>query len=278
MKQIRLLIFAFLLTAVMSANALAGDYAGLKILGFSKDGKFLAFEEYGAFDSTGGEYETTYYIDVVKNTFAAAPTVFEWDMDKSEKSNSAILSRYKKSVAANLRKFGIAKGNTGQQTVAHLLSDMSFVKPIKREHYFYEDGKNESVDKLVTDYEGAFIRRDSLEIEKVIFSAGIDSYNQNTEEFYELTLIPTIAKEHEGCSGGYKIELTLRDNTGHRAHDLQTLQKDADVLPKSRQCPYGYKIEQVYIYEGKIAVFLNVFGQGFEGPDMRYMVVTGEIQ
>lgn len=278
MKKIRLLIFAFWLTAMMSANALAGDYAELKILGFSQDGNFLAFAEYGAFDSTGGEYETTYYIDVVKNTFAAAPTVYEWNYNKSERSNSAILSRRKKSVAANLRKFRIVKGNTGWQIVAHLLSDMSFVKPVEREHYFYKAGKNEPVDKLVTDYEGAFIRRDSLDIEKIIFSAGIDSYNQNTEEFYELTLIPTIAKETEECFGGYKIELTLQDNTGHRAHELQILQKDADVLPKSLQCPYGYKIEQVYIYEGKIAVFLNVFGPGFEGPDMRYTVVTGEIQ
>ena len=189
-----------------------------------------------------------------------------------------IESLYKKSVSTRLKKLRIKRGNLGQLTVAHLLYDMTFVKPVQREHYFYEAGKNEPVDKLVTDYEGAFIRRDSLDIEKIIFSVGIDSYNQNTEEFYELTLIPTIAKETESCSGGYKIELTLKDNTEHRSHELQTLQKDADVLPKSRQCPYGYRIEQVYIYEGKIAVFLNVFGQGFEGPDMRYMVVTGEIQ
>jgi predicted secreted protein DUF2259 len=129
---------------------------------------------------------------------------------------------------------------------------------------------------LVTDYEGAFIRRDTLEIEKVIFSANIDSYNQNTEEFYELSLIPSGIKTGD-CSEGYKFEMTLKDNTNHRDHKLQILQKDGDVLPKARNCPFGYKIEQVYIYEGKIAVFINVFSQGFEGPDMRYMVVTGKI-
>lgn len=175
-----------------------------------------------------------------------------------------------------MRKFRIVRGNTGEQIVAHLLGDMSFVKPVEREHYFYESGKNEPVDKLVTDYEGAFIRRETTEIEKVIFSAGIDSYNQNTEEFYELSLIPSIIQTGY-CSGEYKFEMMLQDNTGHRAHELQILQKDTDVLPKSRSCPVGYKIEQVYIYQNKIAVFLNVFSQGFEGPDMRYMVVTGEI-
>jgi predicted secreted protein len=278
MKKVQQIIRTFLILAVMSSNLLAGDYADLKFIGFSGNGKYLAFEESGEWDGSGGDYATTYYVETAKNSYAAAPSVFEWSLDSSAKSRTLLLSGYKRKVAAGLKRFGIVPGNDGQLVVAHLLSDMSFVKPVKRKHYFYEDGKNESVDKLVTDYEGAFIRRDTLEIEKVIFSTGIDSYNQNTEEFYELTLIPTIAKENESCSGGYKIELTLQDNTGHRTHDLQILQKDADVLPKSRQCPYGYKIERVYVYQNKIAVFLNVFGQGFEGPDMRYLVVTGEIK
>jgi len=47
-------------------------------------------------------------------------------------------------------------------------------------------------------------------------------------------------------------------------------------LPKVRSCPYGYCIEQVYFYKDKLAVFLNMFSQGFEGPDMRYIAVTGE--
>lgn len=275
MKKIQQLAFAVLILAALSSNLLAGDYADLKFIGFSKDGKYLAFEEAGMWDGVGGEYATTYYVDTAKNSFAAAPTVFEWEANTPGYSRLSL--RYKKAVPLFLKKFGIVSGNKGQLAVAHLLSDMSFVKPVEREHYFYENGKNEPVEKLMPDYEGAFIRRGSG-IERIIFNPGIDSYRQNTEEFYELTLIPTRAKETDECSEGYKIELTLKDNTQHRATALQILQKDADVLPKSRQCPFGYKIEQVYVYENKIAVFLNVFGQGFEGPDMRYMVVTGEIK
>jgi predicted secreted protein len=277
MRKINLLICVLFLLTATAANSWAGDYADLKFIGFSKDGRYLAFEESGEWDGSGGDYATTYYVETAKNSFAAAPSVFDWSMDSPAKSRTPLLSAYKRKVAAGLKRFGIVSGNDGQLVVAHLLSDMSFVKPVKREHYFYEDGKNESVDKLVTDYEGAFIRRNTTEIEKIIFNPGIDSYNQNTEEFYELTLIPTLAKD-ENCSEAYKFELTLQDNTGHRAHDLQILQKDADVLPKSRQCPYGYKIERVYVYQNKIAVYLNVFGQGFEGPDMRYMVVTGTLK
>jgi predicted secreted protein len=278
MKRIQQLALALLIMAAFSSVTLAGDYAILKVIGFSENGKYLAFEEFGAWDGSGGDYATTYYVDTAKNSFAIAPTIFErTDFPDDKLKGFRIESLYKKDVAAKLKKFGIQRGNTGQLVVAHLLNDLSFVKPIQREHYFYEDGKNDPVNKLVTDYEGGFIRRDTTEIEKVIFNASLEPYTQNTEEFYELTLIPTLAKSIEGCSEGYKFELTIKDNTGHRNHELKTLQKDGDILPERRNCPFGYKIEQVYIYQGKIAVFLNVFGQGFEGPDMRYMVVTGEI-
>lgn len=278
MKKIQKLALALLILTAFSSIVLAGDYASFKFIGFSKNGKYLAFEEFGAWDGSGGDYATTYYIDTTKNSFAIAPTIFERTDDPLDKLKGfRVESLYKKDVALKLKRFGIERGNFGQQVVAHFLNDLSFVKPVQREHYFYEDGKNEPIEKLVTDYEGGFIKRETSEIEKVIFNPNLDPYNQNTEEFYELTLIPTLAKPTEGCSEAYKFELALKDNTGHRNHELKILQKGSDALPKARNCPFGYKIEQVYIYEGKIAVFLNVFSQGFEGPDMRYMVVTGEI-
>jgi predicted secreted protein len=72
--------------------------------------------------------------------------------------------------------------------------------------------------------------------------------------------------------------MTIKDNTHHRDLPVQVLQRDGDTVPGSRQCPYGYRIEQVYYYKNRLAVFLNVFGQGFEGPDMRYMAVTGLLE
>lgn len=277
MKKIQQLALALLILTAISSMVFAGDYATFKFIGFSENGKYLAFEESGEWDGAGGDYATTYYIDTAKNSFAIAPSVFERTDDPADKLKGfRIESLYKKEVAAKLKKFRIVRGNSGQQVVAHFLNDLSFVKPVQVEHYFYEDGKKDPIDKLVTDYEGGFIRRDTLETEKVIFNPNLDPYNQNTEEFYELTLIPTLIKTGD-CTDGYKFELTLKDHTGHRNHELQILQKDSDILPKARNCPFGYKIEQVYNYEGKIAVFINVFSQGFEGPDMRYMVVTGEI-
>ena len=54
----------------------AGDYADLKFIGFSADGRYLAFEESGAWDGAGGDYATTYFVNVAKNTYALPPAVF----------------------------------------------------------------------------------------------------------------------------------------------------------------------------------------------------------
>src|SRR5205085_3377632 len=98
---------------------------------------------------------------------------------------------------------------------------------------------------MMPNYTGGFVLLNSTEIEKVIFNDVFDPYNPTTDEFFELTLIPTHSKAVEGCSDGYKFELTLLNNTGHREPQLQTLQKDGDILPKSRNCPFRYRIEQV---------------------------------
>jgi predicted secreted protein len=260
-----------------AASAFAGDYADLEVIGFSKDGRYLAFEESGAWDGSGGDYATTYYIDTSKNMYAAAPTIFQSSFDPSEKTEGfRSLRLYKQSVATRLKRFGIIRGNNGSLRAAHLLSDMSFVPPVERPHLFYEEGKNEPITKPVTDYEGAFIRRDTTEPDKVIFSSNIDAYNQNTQEFFELTLTPAKAKGPE-CSEAYRFTLTLKDQSHNRISVSRLLQYDAESLPKARNCPFGYKIERVYVYQNVVAVFINVFSQGFEGPDMRYMVVTGAL-
>lgn len=275
MKKIRIPVFAVLVLAILSQAARAGDYADFKFIGFSANGKFLAFEESGEWDGSGGDYATTYYVNTVKNSYAARPSVFEWSMESPAKREPLLLARYKRSVALNLKRFGIVRGNNGQMVVAHLLNDLSYVTPVDREHHTFRN--HVSAEIVMPDYEGGFIRRDGGGIEKIIFNPMIDPYNQNTEEFYELTLDPTLAAGKD-CSEAYKINLTLKSSTNYKVPELRVLQNDSDDLPKARNCPFGYKIERVYVYEDKVAVFLNVFSQGFEGPDMRYMVVTGKMQ
>ena len=79
MKNICLIIRAILFTSAMSLNSFAGDYAELKFVGFSLDGKYLAFEEAGERDvHLGGDYATTYFVNVAKNVYSVAPSVYSF--------------------------------------------------------------------------------------------------------------------------------------------------------------------------------------------------------
>lgn len=235
----------------MPANRLAGDFAKLNFIGFSKDGRHLAFEEYGAGDP-GGWYSKTYFIETEKNSLPAAPVLF---LDEEGATSQSFVRRQTKVAAAkNMRRFKIAPGNHGRLLVAHLLSDWT--------------------------YSDSFVLKSrETNREKVKFNDYLNPNSPNQYEFYELTLNMT-PFESESCGsapfGAYKIELLL-DHLKDNEKDMNTvvLQKD-ETVPAARGCPYGYRIESVYLYEGKLAVFLNVYSHGFEGPNMRYMVVTGK--
>ncbi len=54
------------------------------------------------------------------------------------------------------------------------------------------------------------------------------------------------------------------------------LQKDRS-LPKGRSGAYAYSIKRAYINGGRIAAFLSFERPGFEGPDVRQMIITGVI-
>src|SRR5262249_23501412 len=167
MKRIRSLVCIFLVMLAAS-SAFAGDYADLKFIGFSADGRYLAFEESGAWDGAGGDYATTYFVNVAKNAYALPPAVFEWEMDSmKESARGPLLARYNRNVAAGIAKLKIVRRNTGSQVVAHMLTDWSFQKKIESESYFYNtDGTQ--VYKQMPNYEGAFLSRGSS-TESVIF-------------------------------------------------------------------------------------------------------------
>jgi predicted secreted protein len=91
---------------------------------------------------------------------------------------------------------------------------------------------------------------------------------------YDLKLQP-VKVTFKACEP-YDYETFMMDLTLTNKDDntTRTLQKDT-AMPASRGCAHAYRIQDVYLYKGAIAVFLNVFTQGFEGPDMRFLAVTG---
>jgi predicted secreted protein len=237
-------VSAFLILLLMSVSLLAGDYADLNFVGFSRDGNFLAFEEYGVQDGSGFPYSNFYFVNIEKNSFAAPPVSARIDKEMA----TEIMARNKAQlIAANkLRELKIIKGNTGKHVVSHLMNDLTFDE---------DSGAGAS----------GVVR----------FAAEIGSMYR--KGFYELSLKPLLTKTKD-CEAfeqkTFRFELSLKDKENNTT---KFLQKDAE-LPKSRGCALGYRIQDIYLYENNIAVFLNVFKLGFEGPDMRFIVVSGKLK
>lgn len=80
-------------------------------------------------------------------------------------------------------------------------------------------------------------------------------------------------KTGDACFGLESKIFTLKLKQGN---NVKILQQDTR-LPASRGCAYQYRIERVVMFEKKLVVFLNVFRPGFEGPEIRHMVVTGTL-
>lgn len=222
----------------------SGDYASLNFIGFSEFGDYCAFEQYGWYDGSGFPYSEIFFIDVASNDFVWSPILetveneIESDITAQELAMAGARSK--------LEELGIIHGNTGEHVIAHPTTD-----PDVEPHFVRFGETVEPLDENANPHK---------------FELLLTEIEVATDSDYEMDVGP--AK---------MFELLLVDTeTGLE----QILQKDTR-LPERRGHVYAYRIEDVFLYYHAhhrfIAVFLNVYTPGFEGPDMRYMVVTGQL-
>lgn len=72
-KILRITFIALLALTFTISSGFAGDAALSRILGFSPDGKYFAFEQYGIQDGSGFPYSEIFFIDTVKNIWVEDP-------------------------------------------------------------------------------------------------------------------------------------------------------------------------------------------------------------
>ena len=277
MKIIRLLFGAFLLTAILSLHAFAGDLAQLRFIGFSKDGKYLAFEEYGVKLAGEEGYSSIFFVDTTKNDFAA-PRVsysindsFEETYDYS--SDSTARQRAWNSAASSLKKLGIIAGNTGDQVIARLLTDVTdentpLFEP--KSVSFTPDRREAKLNgrfslSLKTVPQNQFCQAsEDLELVKYVGVNGLP--------FPEISVNPFRKKKYSEKQKVSSFELSLVNGD---LNETKILQK-ALPAPLSRGCAIDYRIHAVYLYKTKIAVFIGIITPGWLGDNIKLMVVTGE--
>lgn len=220
----------------------AGDTAELQILGFSHDGGIFAFEEYGVQDGSGFPYANRYYIDTRTDKFLEGTPIRVRIDDESA------------TIAAARR-----KAREGSQIFIED-SELS-------ENRGYTAAFN-AVTELNADPNRVVVNP------RPVFPP-IDAPVE-----FRLEQFPLAAEGR--CDG-------LGDLAGFRLLRIDSAENgktallhEDKALPQSRNCPTGYRIGGVQTFfdakDGPVfAVLVAVQGIGFEGPDHRWIAVTGKL-
>ncbi|HEX8249193.1 MAG TPA: DUF2259 domain-containing protein [Pyrinomonadaceae bacterium] len=307
MRKKYLLFWAFALLIWSSVSIAAGDYAHFHFIGFSRDAKYLAFEEYGINDSLEDDtaYSAIYVVNVEKNRWAIEPFRSKielapfykngkYDADEIE---TRVRAKNRRRAARQLRRFRILDGNTGRQVVAHLINEYEFesptgsVAPNDAEKSSANSDSNSSVDRNAAGNQNTAANVNiSLPSKEKSESAPMNDYVTFLPQrvaftkrgnalyrdgFYELEIKPVPVKqkncdEHERDM--FSFELTLKNERDQ----TRVLQK-AGRVPKNRGCTDGYGIQEAFLYRNKLAIFIGIFTRGWEGENMRLMAVTGDL-
>lgn len=225
-----------LLAGAPPAAGLAGDMASLNVLGYSRDGKVFAFEEYGIFDGSGGAYSTIYFIDIDPDRFLPATPVRSLVHEEGQLARIRAESRAKADplIAAH----GLID-NPGVMVAYNPPSEVGSNPHALRYYPF--------LSAQVTGYTY------TLRLEERAFAPSQDCLNMT------------------GSYAGFTLRLTERQGSS-----VDTVLHADSTIPKSRGCPNGYRIGAVIASEMGDAphmAMILVDSMGFEGNDRRWIAV-----
>ena len=235
-----LFIVGLLTLFAVTPAARAGDAAELEILGFSKDGGVFAFEEYGVQDGSGFPYSNRYYIDTKTDKFLPGTPIRVRIDDET-----ATLDAARKQARQG-----------GEKIISQdeLAANRGFTA-----------GLNPVTELSADPFRMAVNPRP-------VFPA-IDPPVE-----FRLEQIPLAGAEvcmSQGEIKGFRLlRIDARDGG-----QTQLLHED-ESIPKSRGCPFGYGIGGIQTLSSQggliaYAVLISVRQYGFEGPDHRWIAVTG---
>lgn len=93
---------SILYTLVLTLTIFAGDVATFVNLGFSPDGKFFAFGQYGYYDGSGFPYGEIFIIDVTKNDYVSGGVIKE-TIEHGEVDDVESISSYQAFLSAHAK-------------------------------------------------------------------------------------------------------------------------------------------------------------------------------
>lgn len=232
-------LLAASLIALSAAPALAGDAAKLDPIGFSEDGRFFAYEEYGIQDGSGFPYDNIYVVDLIADKWVAPPVRVRLD------DENATLT------AARQQAMARAKA---------MLDKAALVLP---------------AEILLLNADGE-VAPNGTDVQFGTYGNGLDdvlgTLKLSLARFDSTTSEPCASYGMEDPVQGFA--LTLADEAGNSAE----IYRDASV-PASRGCVSDYRIHAVLspfpagMSASPMVAVIGVYSLGFEGPDRRFVTV-----
>ncbi|GGB59208.1 hypothetical protein GCM10011316_34060 [Roseibium aquae] len=242
--SLSLILFAGAILLAASP-AQAGDQARLDVLGFSEDGRFFAFEQSGIQDGSGWPYSDIFVLDVLADSWVR-PSPFR-HRDESDDSQG-----YDPDAL-------LAQTRADNRLAAQPLLDSTGIAGRG-----YTVGSNPVTELSADPY------RMTVNPKPVV--PPIDPPMQI--ELTEFDLPEATCQTYGVQTKGFRLTTVFGGEARVRHLD--------ETLPSSRGCAIGYRIERVIAHfpEGSppvVAIIVHVSRHGFEGPDGRYMAITGRL-
>jgi predicted secreted protein len=228
--------------AATAQPAMAGDLAELQILGFSEDASIFAFEEYGVQDGSGFPYARRFYIDVAADAFVSGTPI-------------RVLLQDETASLAEARAQARAPGQ-GIVSDAELAANRG-----------HTAGSNAVTELSADPWRMAVNPRPVVPPIDEAIEFRLEEYPMDRAGCEDL-----------GPTMGFRL---LRIDLVPRG-SVSLLHQD-DRIPQSRGCPLGYRIGAVQTIHPRaggapsFAVLIAVRSFGFEGPDHRWIAVTGRL-
>jgi predicted secreted protein len=234
---------AMVLFFVMTQAAIAADGAKFRAIGFSKDSRYFAFEQYGVQDGSGFAYADVFVLNIPEDKWVKGSPINVM-LEEETLSVADVRAKAKQDSAAILKSSGI-------EVDAELLAATPFTEVIKdRSKLTFHDHYNNAM--------GLF-------------------GNTENQGSWDLIATQSAVPLPDGCEDdigvvGFKLEIK-NNKTG-----ASSIVHQDKTLPKSRFCAVGYDVEAVVQPIGseesaQLVAIIGVYRRGFEGADRRFIAV-----
>lgn len=238
MNRLGRLLITAVAPAFMALAADAADWADREILGFSRDGAYFAFEEFGVQDGSGFPYSNVFVIDTGRDAWVEGTPVRVLVEDETVPLATA-RAQARRDAEAVIDSLGILPRAEYRVVVSNPPSEMSADPHAVR---FLSD-----------------------------FFANL------TDRVWSLELTPLPMAEGANCANlgpvaGFRLDLTDPQGTARTLHEDAAIPASR-FCPRD----YAITDVLIYRPpEGDpvMVVLLNVIRQGFEGLDRRYLAVS----